>query len=53
MRYSSRITIVYDGNDIEADNVEDYLEKLKDGFHQDFGIDLDRDEIMIYGDDDK
>ena len=49
MEYYSRVTLVFDNNNFEADNVEDYLEKLLESFRNEFGIDLDRDEIMIYG----
>ena len=53
MEYESRVTIIIDGNNIEADNIEDYLIKLKESFKDEFNIDLVRDEIMIYGVDDK
>jgi len=47
--YQSTITITFDGNNLEAESEEDYIQKLKDQFHEDFEINLENDEIRIHG----
>ncbi len=49
--YWSTITIKFDGNNFEAESEEDYIQKLKDQFHEDFNINLENDEIEIKQDD--
>jgi len=43
--YTSLITIVFSINNLEADSVEDYKQRLKENFKEDFNIELTDDEI--------
>ncbi len=43
--YMSVVSIAFAGNNIEADSKEDYIEKLKDSFMEEFGLDIEDEEI--------
>ena len=43
--YTSLVSIAFAGNNIEADSKEDYIEKLKDSFMEEFGLDIEDEEI--------
>lgn len=45
--YFSNITLKFSGNNLEADNKEQYIEFLKEQFYEEYGIILDDDEIEI------
>ncbi len=45
--YYSNITLKFSGNNIEAENKEQYIELLKEQFLQEYGIFLDDNEIEI------
>ena len=51
--YWSTITIKFDGNNLEAESEEDYIQKIKDQFYEDFNVNLENDEIKIHGSKDK
>jgi hypothetical protein len=43
--FSSVVSIQFYGNEIEAETKEEYIEKLKDLFHEEYNITLTDDEI--------
>ena len=43
--YMSVVSIAWAGNNLEADSKEDYIEKLKDSFMEEFGLDIEDEEI--------
>ena len=43
--FTSVVSIQFYGNEIEAETKEEYIEKLKDLFHEEFNINLTDDEI--------
>ncbi len=43
--YTSTVTIIFGGNNLDAENEEDYKLKLKDNFLGTFGILISDDEI--------
>ncbi len=43
--FSSVVSLQFYGNDIEAETKEEYIEKLKDLFHEEYNINLSNDEI--------
>ncbi len=43
--FESKVTLVFEGNSIEADSKEEYLEKLKELFYDEFNIELRDSEI--------
>ena len=43
--FSSVVSLQFYGNEIEAETKEEYIEKLKDLFHEEFNISLSNDEI--------
>jgi hypothetical protein len=45
--YYSNITIKFGGNNLEADNEEEYLQLIKEQFFEDYGINLVNEEIEI------
>ena len=51
--YTSTITITFGGNNLEAESKEDYLKLLKENFFEEYGIELQDDEITIDGDTDE
>ena len=51
--YTSTITITFGGNNLEAESKEDYIKLLKENFLQEYGIELQDDEITIDGDTDE
>lgn len=46
-QFTSIIKVEFVGNVLEAEDEEDYREKLKDNFYRDFGIVLTDEEIEI------
>lgn len=45
--YWSTITIKFDGNNLEAESEEDYIQKLKEQFQEDYNLEIFKDEIEI------
>ena len=45
--YYSNITIKFGGNNLEANSKEEYIELIKEQFYEDYGINLDDNEIEI------
>jgi hypothetical protein len=43
--FTSVVSIQFYGNEIEAETKEEYIEKLKDLFHEEYNITLTDDEI--------
>jgi hypothetical protein len=43
--FTSVVSIQFYGNEIEAETKEEYIEKLKDLFHEEYNINLTDDEI--------
>ena len=43
--YSCNITIKFSGNMLKANSKSDYIEKLKEDFHENYGIGIDDNEI--------
>ena len=39
-RYTSTITVTWEGNMLDAENMEEYIKQLKQGFLEEFGIHL-------------
>jgi hypothetical protein len=39
-RYTSTITVTWEGNMLDAENMKEYIEQLKQGFLEEFGIHL-------------
>ena len=44
-RYTSTITVTWEGNMLDAENMEEYVELLKQGFLEEFGIYLNDTDI--------
>ena len=44
-RYTSTITVTWEGNMLDAKNMEEYIEQLKQGFLEEFGISLNDTDI--------
>jgi hypothetical protein len=44
-RYTSTITVTWEGNMLDAENMEEYIEQLKQGFLEEFGIHLNDTDI--------
>ena len=44
-KYSSIVKIEFDGNEFEADSIEEYVEKIILSFKEEFNIELDEHEI--------
>tara|TARA_S200000501_G_scaffold20303_1_gene18023 strand:- start:588 stop:749 length:162 start_codon:yes stop_codon:yes gene_type:complete len=40
------IVVTHAGNGIEAKNKQEYIKKLKEGYYQEFGMDLEDSEIQ-------
>ena len=55
LEWSSTVTLTFDGNNHEAENIRLYVKLLKDQFLQDYNIYLNNDEItdIRYGDSDE
>ena len=52
-RYTSTISITWEGNMLDAENIKEYIKQLKQGFLEEFGIplnDTDINNIKDYGD---
>ena len=43
--FTAVVTVSFAGNNIEAKNKEDYIQKLKDSFMDEFGLDTEDEEI--------
>ena len=43
--YTAVVTLAFAGNNIEAENREQYIQKLMDSFKDEFGIDIEEEEI--------
>jgi len=39
------VTVSFDGNGIEAKNKSDYIEKVKESFYEEFGLDIEDSDI--------
>ena len=44
-RYTSTISITWEGNMLDAENMEEYIKQLKQGFLEEFGIPLNDTDI--------
>jgi hypothetical protein len=44
-RYTSTITVTWEGNMLDAENMKEYIEQLKQGFLEEFGIHLNDTDI--------
>ena len=44
-RYTSTITVTWEGNMLDAENMEEYIEQVKQGFLEEFGIHLSNTDI--------
>ena len=44
-RYTSTITVTWEGNMLDAENMEEYIKQLKQGFLEEFGIHLNNTDI--------
>ena len=44
-RYTSTITVTWEGNMLDAENMEEYIKQLKQGFLEEFGIHLNDTDI--------
>jgi hypothetical protein len=45
--YTSVINLSFGGNNLEANSREEYIERLKDIFYEEYGIQLTNDEITV------
>jgi len=45
--YTSTITLTFGGNNLQAESKEDYIKLLKENFLEEYGIELQDDEIAI------
>lgn len=43
--FYSNVTVSFGGNEFEAKNKKDYIQKVKESFYQEFGLDLEDSEI--------
>ncbi len=39
-RYTSTVTVIWEGNMLDAENMEEYIRQLKKNFFEEFGIHL-------------
>ena len=44
-RYTSTISITWEGNMLDAENIKEYIKQLKQGFLEEFGIHLNDTDI--------
>ena len=44
-RYTSTITVTWEGNMLDAENIKEYIKQLKQGFLEEFGIHLNDTDI--------
>ena len=44
-RYTSTISVTWEGNMLDAKNKEEYIKQLKQGFLEEFGISLNNSDI--------
>jgi len=44
-RYTSTISVTWEGNMLDAENIEEYIKQLKQGFLEEFGISLNNNDI--------
>ena len=45
--YTSVVNLSFGGNNLEANSKEEYIERLKDIFYEEYGIALNDDEITL------
>jgi hypothetical protein len=45
--YTSVINLSFGGNNLEANSKEEYIERLKDIFYEEYGIELTNEEITV------
>ena len=45
--YTSTITLTFGGNNLQAESKEDYIKLLKENFLEEYGIELQDNEITI------
>ena len=43
--YTAVVSVSFAGNNLEAENKEHYIQKLKDSFMDEFGLDIEDEEI--------
>lgn len=43
--FYSNVTVSFGGNEFKAKDKKDYIQKVKDSFYQEFGLDLEDSEI--------
>ena len=44
-RYTSTITVTWEGNMLDSENIKEYIKQLKQGFLEEFGIHLNDTDI--------
>ena len=44
-RYTSTITVIWEGNMLDAKNKEEYIKQLQQGFFKEFGINIYKGDI--------
>jgi hypothetical protein len=45
--YTSVVNLSFGGNNLEANSKEEYIERLKDIFYEEYGIELTNEEITV------
>jgi len=43
--FTAVVSVAFAGNNLEAENKEHYIQKLKDSFMDEFGLDIEDEEI--------
>jgi hypothetical protein len=44
-RYTSTVTVTWEGNMLDAENMEEYIKQLQQGFLEEFGINICKGDI--------
>ena len=44
-RYTSTVTVTWEGNMLDAENMEEYIKQLQQGFLEEFGINIYKGDI--------
>ena len=44
-RYTSTVTVTWEGNMLDAENIEEYIKQLQQGFLEEFGINIYKGDI--------
>lgn len=44
-KFYSNVTVSFGGNEFEAKDKKEYIQKVKESFYQEFGLDLEDSEI--------